>query len=705
MEAIEGGERAVAACPLQDPSRAVLLSALAVLRLLFMQSRGLGVLYRAINLARQAIDAAPPDHPAMARYQNTLSGCLQFLYARTGEESVLVAGVEAACAAIAATPEGAPTRQDYLDSLGLALQTLAADRRDAELMREAVQVGRSALTDSPAGGPSRTSRLNNLALPLIELAILAGEAGHAAEAASVLREATAAWPADHPYRATGLWNLGRALIAESSLGGSESELGEAERCLAKAGGDRSAHGVVRLACWSSVSMLASRREDGASDALAAAEATAGLLPQLAPRAMTLTDRYYWLSQITTLAARAAAAAVAAGRPERAVELLEQTRGVAIADLLDARGNDEARLQAKAPGLADELAELRSRLAAAGDGAIGQPGITDTDSAAGTGTTATPLMEAANARLDAEAAWDDLIARIRAVDGFAGFGAAPSARELTRLAGSGPIVLVYADDARGDALILTGDPASPARLVPLPGLTNTAAVAQANALSAACRLDPAQRAGRTERRTAQAKLLDVLAWPWDTVADPVLGAIGCDSTPGQDDQWPRLWWCPAGALAELPLHCAGHHADLTSDDADLLANPRTVLDRVVSSYATTLRNLRQARDHRASRASHASKALGAFRGGRDRVLVVAVPDIAGAEELPGAAAEAEIISALTDRSKVLTRPGRAEVLRALPGYEIVHFACHARLSPVDPSISHLVLHDHEHAPLTVADIGA
>lgn len=88
-----------------------------------------------------------------------------------------------------------------------------------------------------------------------------------------------------------------------------------------------------------------------------------------------------------------------------------------------------------------------------------------------------------------------------------------------------------------------------------------------------------------------------------------------------------------------------------------------------------------------------------------MLVVAVPDIAGADELPGAAAEAEIISALTDRSKVLTRPGRAEVLRALPGYEIVHFACHARLSPVDPSTSHLVLHDHEHAPLTVAGIGA
>jgi len=688
VEAAEAGRRALTACPVDDPSRALLTSYLAgSLRLLFMQTRDLDVLRQAIDYARQAVAATPADHPAMAIYQNTLNGCLQFLYVRTGEESALVAAVEASRAAVAAMVEGRPERQDCLNNLGLALRALAEHTRDAELMREAVQAGRSALSDVDPGHPDRPARLNNLAASLRSLAMLTGEASHAVEATSVLRKATASWPAGHPHRATGLMNLGRSLMAESAVSGSEVGLDEAERCLAEVGGDRSAPGVIRLWSWSRASLLASRREGGAGDALAAAEAAATLLPQLAPGAMALSDRFYWPGELSMLAAQAAAAAVAAGRPERAVELLEQTRGVAIADLLDARGGDEARLSAKAPALADELADMRSRLAKLGDASSGQRQVE-------------PVRE----RLDAQAAWDDLAARIRAVDGFASFGATPPARELTRLAGRGPVVLVYAADSRGDALILTGDPASPVRFVPLPGLTEATAGARAEALLAACRLDDSQ-ASMTERRAAQASVLDVLAWLWDTVAGPVLRASGYDAGPGQDEDWPRVWWCPIGVMGGLPLHCAGHHADLASSDPERLGNPRTVLDRVVSAYATTLRGLGQARDRQAYQAARASRAFRALRRGRGRLLVIAVPEVDGAEALPGATNEAEIISALVRESSVLSAPGRSEVVQALPGYEIVHFACHVRLNPADPATGYFVLPDHEHAPLTVADIGA
>nr|WP_257003705.1 CHAT domain-containing protein [Streptomyces sp. SA15] len=48
--------------------------------------------------------------------------------------------------------------------------------------------------------------------------------------------------------------------------------------------------------------------------------------------------------------------------------------------------------------------------------------------------------------------------------------------------------------------------------------------------------------------------------------------------------PRLWWSPTGPLTLLPLHMAGRH-DGSRDN---------VLDRVVSSYATTVKALRHAR---------------------------------------------------------------------------------------------------------------
>lgn len=51
----------------------------------------------------------------------------------------------------------------------------------------------------------------------------------------------------------------------------------------------------------------------------------------------------------------------------------------------------------------------------------------------------------------------------------------------------------------------------------------------------------------------------------------------------------------------------------------------------------------------------------------------------------------------------TRPTKARVLKKLADCGIVHFACHGAHDPTDPSKSLLLLHDHEHDPLTVANL--
>ena len=98
--------------------------------------------------------------------------------------------------------------------------------------------------------------------------------------------------------------------------------------------------------------------------------------------------------------------------------------------------------------------------------------------------------------------------------------------------------------------------------------------------------------------AQGKVLEVLAWIWDTITEPVLTALGHTTALSREETWPRVWWSPVGALAYLPLHAAGHHSDLIASDPALEANPRTVLDRVISSYTTTMRSLAYARTHHA-----------------------------------------------------------------------------------------------------------
>jgi len=49
------------------------------------------------------------------------------------------------------------------------------------------------------------------------------------------------------------------------------------------------------------------------------------------------------------------------------------------------------------------------------------------------------------------------------------------------------------------------------------------------------------------------------------------------------------------MAFLPLHAAGHHHDIANGSA----HPRTVLDRVISSYTATVRALAYARQAPAS----------------------------------------------------------------------------------------------------------
>jgi hypothetical protein len=69
-----------------------------------------------------------------------------------------------------------------------------------------------------------------------------------------------------------------------------------------------------------------------------------------------TDHEY---QLANLAGVAATAALSAGRPKRAVELLERTRGTLAADTLGLRSDGHIRLREHAPDLADQCREAHA----------------------------------------------------------------------------------------------------------------------------------------------------------------------------------------------------------------------------------------------------------------------------------------------------------------------------------------------------------
>lgn len=675
-EAVQAAQDAAAAIPGDHPERGAYLHNLStVLLLKFEHTTDSAALAVAARAAVDSVAAIPGGHPGLARRLSNLSLVLLAVSKRTEDSIALTEAVQAARNAVAASPEDDPQRPVRLASLSIALQTLSDRTRDVALGTEGAQAARDALAATPTDHPARAAHLTNLSIALQRLSRHHSDPAMLAEAIQAGRDAVAAESADQGDRAGVLINLGNALEMLSGRTGEIPVLAEAMTCFLRAAQNTGAPTATRVGAYRSVARLSGRAGGSPTEALDAMQTAVSLLLRLTPRVLARADREHSLRRLSLLAGEAAAAAVNAGSPDQAVALLEQARGVLIADALNARGSDLRRLRELRPDLADQFSALRARIEALDYAAD----LRAADTTAG-------IADPPRARQDAHAAWDHLLAQIRAAGGLEDFLRPPSADELVRQAVYGPIVLVYASQVRCDALILGDEPAAPVRLVPLAELTETDADRQIDRLLRALEADRDPAASRASRRAAQIEILAVLGWMWDTIAEPVLGSLGYASEPAHGQPWPRVWWCPVGTLALLPLHAAGHHADRKADPGD---RTRTVLDLVVSSYASTIRSLAYARAQRPDPAA-------------DTTLIVAVPDAPGTPRLPGVDEEVGVLASTVPRARVLRQPRREAVLMALRSHPLVHFACHGYADLDQPRASQLILED---APLTVSDISA
>jgi hypothetical protein len=308
-------------------------------------------------------------------------------------------------------------------------------------------------------------------------------------------------------------------------------------------------------------------------------------------------------------------------------------------------------------------------------------------------------------------WDELVAEVRRLPGFEDFLRPPQLKTLLPAAAEGPVVVINASRWRCDALVVNVDGVW---IQELRGLSAADATERTNQylrshqeteqafgafVKAAQQTEVEHSAGAFQAYTAakttlqqsraemELMLRDVMAWLWDVVAEPVLNRLGFVDTPGPEQPWPHLWWCPTGALTLLPLHAAGYH---NRDDG---THPRTVLDRVVSSYTPTVRALLDARRP-------------ADPAGDTRILAVALPDTPDDLPLPQVARERKLLTTLlpTDHLTLLegSAATRANVQEQLPHHSGVHFSCHGGQNLADPSRGGLFLYD---GMLTVADISA
>jgi tetratricopeptide (TPR) repeat protein len=687
-EAVRYLRAAADASPVADPDRPRILANLGTL--LWNRSRRSGQrpeLEQAVGYLRDAVATTSPGDTERPSRLSSLGAALWTLFELTGQDAVLDQAIAVGRESLRKAPAGHPDRPAMLANLAIALNSRFKRTGQEPDLDEAITCFRTAADATPASHALRAAALSNLGAVLRTRFDHTGQRADLDEAVTCFRTAAAAAPASHPDRAGVLFNLGQALQARFSGTGQQPDLDGAvaafQEGVSVASGPP-AQRIMTAIAWAECELEAGR-PGGAVPGYAAA---IDLLPLAVWHGLDQQTRERRLQEWAGLASDAAAAAVAAGQPALAVELLEQGRTVLWTQALHLRQDLSA--------LRDQAPELAATLEACAAVLNGSPGLQPTDD----------LSAVLEQRRHAARDWDAAVAQIRQLEDFGNFLRPVPFADL-RGAAAGPVAIVNVSRHGSHALIITpedqitperGAPSPAVLVVDLPGAPRTTVIEQVNALIVALfnaeHPDAALAAEQDDRQT----VFDVLAWTWRTITEPVLSALGYTGTPpGAVEEWPRVWWCPTGPAAILPLHAAGHHprADPPHmEETAALAD--TVPGRVVSSYTQNLTSLIRA---------HARPAPG-----RVRQLAVGVPETLADTRsgyLPTVISELEAVGHQLPEPEYATHlvgsaATKDAVVTALPGYSWLHLSCHGIRHPDDPSLSAFLLRDQ---PLTLAEIAA
>jgi len=675
--AIEINGQAIEATPLTHPDRARRVSNLGLaLVSRFERTGSIENIDRAIAAMKQALKATPVDHPDYAACLSNLGMALESRFERTRSMDDLDRAIETDQKAVEATRPDDPSLAFTFNNLGNAYQSRFEMTNSTEDLDNAIKANQKAVDTMPMDHPDRALCLSNLALAYhgrFERTGSIEALGCATEASELAAELV---PVDHPNCAVCLHHLGMALESRFEKTGSKEDRDRAIDTRERAAKAHISPPSWRLkAARSCADFLI--RQGRFSRAKPILEAAVHLLPKLAPRYLKQTDGLFNIGEFVNLTGRAVSLALEdKDPPYEALKLLELGRGI-LANLQLETRSDISILKAQHPELARRFEELRNHI----DSPSTSSAMNE-DRTSGVNVLPSITIKSQQSLVNQ---FDHLLSEIRSLPGFENFLNGPSETQMRSLATKGPIVVFNVSKIRSDAFLITVDQI---RSIHLPLLT-TEAVTHFGSLLWESIFEDATSLRRYPQGIT--KMNAVLQGLWDCGVKQVLEELGFTQMSVSGQPWPRVWWVASGLLSLLPIHAAGYHGSQNPSE--------TVLDRVVSSYAFSVKTLAYA----------AEKASKSHRGEQLEAILIGMPTTPDQHNLPSVTKEiTDIQSALTRSSiPVLVEtdaPTRAYALSKLPNYGIVHFACHG-ISAQDPSQSRLLLQDWQTTPLTVSDLSS
>ncbi|KAJ7249041.1 CHAT domain-containing protein [Mycena rebaudengoi] len=599
----------------------------------------------AIMLYREALELHAAPHPNRGGSLNNLASAVRTRFEQHGDTKDIDEAIMLHKEAVEIYAAPHPNRRGSLNNLASAVRTRFEQHGDPKDIDEAIMLHREAPEICAAPHPDRGMSLNNLVNAVQTRFEQHGDPKDIDEAIMLHREALELRAAPHPNQGSSLDNLASAVQTWFMQHSDPKDINEAMTLHRHAATYIYSSALTRFTASHKWIRNATRHSHGSS--LDDYHSTISLLPQLAPFSLDLKSRQQMLARedIVSLASTAATYyAIGLNQNKMAVELLEASR-------------------------------CKTELAGS------------------------QLNEA----------WDKTVSAVRKVPGFEDFLQPKSLASLQQAAVSGPIVILLASDSACLALIVKSS--EDVQHVKLPTLNlqtvqrhyadlpcalsdRTFNTVQRHYADLPCALSDrtfnvkyflenhgcgdalyhqsdleARLFGAQEDRVNMSPndiFRRVFADIWQTIVKPVFEVLKLKKS----DNPSRLWWCPTGPFAFVPIHAAGIYNPEGTD---------CVSDYVISSNTPTLTALLDPPAH-----------IPAFF----KMTVMIEPHASKCDPLPGTALELEKIKNRVPSQwlTALESTTRNTVMQHLHNSSVIHFACHGTQDFENPLNSGLVLSD-------------
>jgi tetratricopeptide (TPR) repeat protein len=625
----------------------------------------------AIIHLQTAVNLFPDGHPNKHAAHDGLGSCLGDRFGKFGNLADLNRSISQLQLAVDTTRDGHPNKPVYLNNLGEFLETRFALLGSLNDINGAIIQQRKAVILTPDGHPEQTTRLNSLGDSLRTRFQWLKNPADLDDATTQLQAAVDLTPDGHLRKPGFLLSLGTVYTNKFILSNSFDD--------AKAAISHfSASAQSKVGSPSTRFESTRRWIDVASDIkhpslLNAYECALGLMPLIAWLGLPIADRHQRLVRIGEIARDAAAIAISLGQYEKALEWLEQGRSIVWNQILQLRTPVD-ELRRVNSDLADRLIQV-SRLIDRGVERKG--GTTESDAQRHRALT----ME-----------WESIIEQVRSLPNFENFLKPLQVSRLMDAARNGPVIVLNVAKNRCDALALFPEVEEVIH-IPLPDITLERVTELRDELKDHLYTNGIRlRGDRAARKWAEEgdsnDCTGILAELWSGLVKPVLDSltfwVRSNYPPITDSLMilsqphpnvlPRVWWCPTGPLAFLPIHAAGIY------DQD--SNSSQISDYVISSYAPTLSSLLESSNSTAN--------------SKFKLLSVIQPSAPGVSQIPNTNKELEYIDLhLGDREHAVLhgREGtRQRVMKAMEDSNWIHLACHGVQRQDEPTKSALILED-------------